>query len=153
MHAVMSVVHLDWLAGFAAAIANADISALIPAARHDCSIKLSYASDAFSAVQPSTRAIHWRIAHAYRADGASGAFCNSLADKLYFADVPTDTLRIVLVGVPASAVPQYWQRAAGLDDTLIAHTESKHRVKSATLHAACAIFACTAPSAIATEKI
>ena len=53
---------------------------------------------------------------------------------LYFADVPTDTLRIAFLddgGVPAFDVPQYWQRAAGFDDTLIAHAESKQRVKFA----------------------
>lgn len=32
-------------------------------------------------------------------------------------------------GVPAFDVPQYWHRAAGLDDMFIAHTESRHRVR------------------------
>ena len=32
-------------------------------------------------------------------------------------------------GVPALDVPQYWHRAAGFDETFIAHTESKQRVK------------------------
>lgn len=55
-------------------------------------------------------------------------------------DVPTaDTDLIpVFVGVPASAVPQYWHRAAGLVEMFIAHTESRHRVKLAREHAACA---------------
>jgi len=35
---------------------------------------------------------------------------------------------------PALAVPQYWQRAAGFDDMLIAHAESKQRVKLAREH-------------------
>lgn len=52
---------------------------------------------------------------------------------LYFADVPMDTERIAFLddGVPADAVPQYWQRADGFDDMFIAHTESKHRVRFA----------------------
>ena len=51
---------------------------------------------------------------------------------LYFADVPTDTARMPPdFGSPALAVPQYWHRAAGLDDMLIAHAESKQRVKFA----------------------
>lgn len=37
-------------------------------------------------------------------------------------------------GVPALDVPQYWHRAAGFDDTFIAHAESRHRVKFATEH-------------------
>jgi hypothetical protein len=42
----------------------------------------------------------------------------------------------VFAGVPAFAVPQYWQRAAGLVDILTAHAESKHRVRFAREHAA-----------------
>jgi len=33
-------------------------------------------------------------------------------------------------------VPQYWHRAAGFDDMLIAHTESKQRVRFAREHVA-----------------
>jgi hypothetical protein len=55
---------------------------------------------------------------------------------LYLADVPTETLRMPLSAgaVPALAVPQYWQRAAGFVDMLIAHAESKQRVKFAREH-------------------
>ena len=54
---------------------------------------------------------------------------------LYLADVPTDTDRMpVLGGVPAPDVPQYWHRADGFDDTFIAHTESRQRVKFAREH-------------------
>ena len=41
-------------------------------------------------------------------------------------------------GSPALAVPQYWHRAAGFDDTFIAQTESKHRVKFICEHVAAA---------------
>ena len=42
--------------------------------------------------------------------------------------------------MPAVEVPHYWHRAAGLDDMLIAHAESRQRVKFAREHfeAACA---------------
>ena len=62
---------------------------------------------------------------------------------LYLADVPTETLRIALPdgGVPAPAEPQYWHRAAGLDDTFIAQTESRHRVRFAREHVVVAIAA------------
>jgi len=38
------------------------------------------------------------------------------------------------VGSPALDVPQYWHRAAGFDDMLMAHAESKHRVRFAREH-------------------
>ena len=52
---------------------------------------------------------------------------------LYFADAPTETLRISFLddGLPAVAVPQYWHRADGFEDILIAHAESRHRVRFA----------------------
>ena len=49
--------------------------------------------------------------------------------------MPADTVRIAFLGgVPAFDVPQYWHRAAGFDDTFIAHTESRQRVKLAREH-------------------
>lgn len=59
-----------------------------------------------------------------------------MAVNEYFADAPTDTARIAspAAGVPADAVPQYWHRADGLDDILIAHAESRQRVKFAREH-------------------
>lgn len=65
-----------------------------------------------------------------------GAAFNSLAVKENFADAPTETLRIAspAVGAPAEAVPQYWHRAAGLDDRFIAQAESRQRVKLALEH-------------------
>ena len=58
---------------------------------------------------------------------------------LYLADAPADTDFIAFFGgVPAVDVPQYWQRADGLDDTPMAHTESKQRVKFAREHVAAA---------------
>ena len=51
---------------------------------------------------------------------------------LYFADAPADTDFIAFLGgVPAPVVPQYWHRADGFDDSPIAHTESRQRVKFA----------------------
>jgi len=37
--------------------------------------------------------------------------------------------------VPADDVPQYWHRAAGFEDTFIAHAESRQRVRFALEHA------------------
>ena len=53
---------------------------------------------------------------------------------MYRADAPKDKLRMpdFFGGVPALDVPQYWHRAAGFDDTFIAHAESRQRVKFAT---------------------
>lgn len=77
--------------------------------------------------------MHSAVAHAYRAPGSDGADFSSLAENEYFADVPTDTLRMAspAAGAPADAVPQYWHRAAGFDDMFIAHAESRQRVKFA----------------------
>ena len=65
---------------------------------------------------------------------------------LYFALVPTDMLCIALLdfGSPAPVVPQYWQRAAGFDETFIAQTESKQRVKFAREHDVAAMPLCVA---------
>ena len=64
-----------------------------------------------------------------------------MSEILYFADAPTETLRIVFVlgGVPASDVPQYWHRAARFDDMFIAHTESRQRVRFALEHVVAAL--------------
>lgn len=132
MHDRMLVVQ-DVLVGFLRASAcNVAIWALMPAALHDCSINESYAAETSSVVQPDTLLIHCAVAHAYRLPGSDGAFFNSLSVRLYFADAPADTLRMPPAGgVPADSVPQYWQRAAGFELTLIAHAESRHRVKFA----------------------
>lgn len=55
---------------------------------------------------------------------------------MFFDDAPADILFNPDAGVPASGVPQYWQRAAGFDDKLIAHAESKHLVKFMREHGA-----------------
>jgi len=138
MHAVMPVLHADFDIVFDAAARSEAIWALMPAARHDCSIKASYAADTSSAVHPEIFLMHSAVAHAYRRPGSDGAACSSLADSVFAADVPTDTLRRPLswVGSPALAVPQYWHRAAGFMLTLIAHAESRHRVKFAREHVA-----------------
>lgn len=56
---------------------------------------------------------------------------------LYFADVPTDMLFIPFLldgGMPAADVPQYWHRAARLEEMFIAHAESRQRVRFAWEH-------------------
>ena len=63
IHARISVWHDVALAVFVLDANDAAYWALTPAARHDCSIKLSYVSDTSSAVQPSTLAIHCSVAH------------------------------------------------------------------------------------------
>ena len=67
--------------------------------------------------------------------GSVGAFCNSRLG-IVFLDDAFDTERIVTVGSPASAVPQYWHLAAGFADMFIAHAESKHLVKFIREHGA-----------------
>lgn len=54
-----------------------------------------------------------------------------LLDAPAVTDFMTDA-----AGTPASAVPQYWHRAAGFADKLIAHAESKHFVKFMREHGA-----------------
>lgn len=54
-----------------------------------------------------------------------------LEDAPAVTDFMTDA-----AGIPASAVPQYWHRAAGFADKLIAHAESKHFVKFMREHGA-----------------
>ena len=112
----------------------------MPAALHDCSINLSYTSDTSSGVQSETRSIHRLVAQTYRLPGSVGADLSSLSEMLYFVFAPAETERIPLGAVPALAVPQYWQRAAGLLDILIAHAESRQRVKLACEHAEYAKF-------------
>ena len=71
---------------------------------------------------------------------------------MYLEDWPSDKLRMppeVVFGVPALDVPQYWQRAAGFDDTFIAHTESKHLVRFICEHVA----AMTVPGQVIRENI
>ena len=94
-------------------------------------------------MQPDTFFIHCAVAQAYRSPGSVGAFFRSLSLMLYFADAPADIDFMPFFvdgGVPAVDVPQYWHRAAGLDVILIAHAESRQRVKFACEHfdAACA---------------
>lgn len=118
---------IDWL-----------ILALTPAALHDCSIKGSYVSLTSSVVHAVNFCRHNLVAQAYLSPGSSGAFFRSLSLMLYFADAPTETLRIAFLddGLPAVAVPQYWHRAAAFDDWFIAHAESKQRVRLAREHVA-----------------
>ena len=64
---------------------------------------------------------------------------------LYFADAPAeiDFMAVDFAGAPADAEPQYWQRAAGFAFMLIAHAESRQRVKFVTEHAPNAKFGIT----------
>ena len=55
---------------------------------------------------------------------------------MFFDDAPVDMDFILLAGVPASAVPQYWHLAAGFEDMLIAHAESRHFVRFIREHGA-----------------
>ena len=107
-----------------------------PAAVQDFSINGSYVSSTSSVVQFSTRPRHNLVAQIYRSPGSDGAERNSRAVIVFFDDVPADMLRMFDAGVPAWAVPQYWQRAAGFDDKFIAHAESKQRVKFMREHVA-----------------
>lgn len=136
MQDFISVLQLLRVLVFAAWLRRVAIWAVMPAARHDCSIKLSYVSVTSSEVQLETFLMHSVVAQAYLAPGSDGAFLSSFSDKVMAADVPTDTLRMPFdAGIPpANAVPQYWHRAAGFDDTFMAHAESKQRVKFAREH-------------------
>ena len=106
------------------------MSLLMPAAVHDFSINGSYASDISSDVQFGTMPRHNLLAQMYLSPGSEGAFFKSLAEIVFLDDAPGVTDFIAdAAGVPASAVPQYWHRAAGLEDRFIAHAESKHFVR------------------------
>ena len=73
---------------------------------------------------------HNLLAQTYLSPGSVGAFFKSFAEIVFLEDVPAVKDFIApAAGSPASAVPQYWHRAAGLDDKFIAHAESKHFVK------------------------